>query len=163
MPTDPLRAVLEALPNAFHRLGAAGDTLHAQIGIGSGMRALMQSIERVGPTSVSRLAAMRPVSRQFVQRLVDDLLAGGWVEALPNPKHKRSPLIALTSHGRETIAIMHQSEAPYLHMLEDGLDPADLQAAARILNAISDRLNPDILDELMLSTTPAKLSEMANA
>jgi DNA-binding MarR family transcriptional regulator len=159
MPTDPLRAVLEALPNAFHRLGAAGDALHASIGIGSGMRALMQSIERVGPTSVSRLAAMRPVSRQFVQRLVDDLLAGGWVEALPNPKHKRSPLIALTRHGRETIAVMHQAESPYLRALGDGLDPADLEATARILNAISDRLNPNAIEQLMGSTTPAEMTD----
>jgi DNA-binding MarR family transcriptional regulator len=154
-----LRAVLEALPNAFHRLGAAGDALHAPIGIGSGMRALMQSIERVGPTSVSRLAAMRPVSRQFVQRLVDDLLAGGWVEALPNPKHKRSPLIALTRHGRETIAVMHQAELPYLNALGDGLDPADLEVTAHILNAISDRLNPNALEQLMRSTTPAEMTD----
>jgi DNA-binding MarR family transcriptional regulator len=156
---DPLRALLDALPNAFHRLGAAGDALHAPIGIGSGMRALMQSIERVGPTSVSRLAAMRPVSRQFVQRLVDDLLAGGWVEALPNPKHKRSPLIALTSRGRETIAMMNQSESPYLSALGDGLDPADLEAAVRILNAISDRLSPTILEQLMRSATPAEMTD----
>lgn len=163
MSTDPFRAVLEALPNAFHRLGAAGDALHARIGIGSGMRALMQSIERVGPTSVSRLAAMRPVSRQFVQRLVDELLAGDWVEALPNPKHKRSPLIALTKRGREAIAVMHQSEAPYLSTLGDGFDLADLQAATRVLNAISDRLNPNAIEQLIRDTNSTEMSEMTDA
>jgi hypothetical protein len=84
MSTKLLRNVLELLPSAFHRVGASGDILHASIGLGSGMRGLLISLERFGPTSVSKLAAMRPVSRQFVQRLVDDLLkAESKAQAIP--------------------------------------------------------------------------------
>jgi DNA-binding MarR family transcriptional regulator len=148
MSTNALRAVLEHIGPAFHRIGACGDSLHAPIGLGSGKRALLISIEKAGPTSVSRLAAMRPVSRQFVQRLVDELLSGGWVETQPNPHHKRSPLIALTTKGRQAILAMQAVEEPYLATLGDGLDPADLAATARILGAICDRITPDILEQI---------------
>lgn len=163
MSTELLRNVLELLPNAFHRVGASGDILHASIGLGSGMRGLLISLERNGPTSVSKLAAMRPVSRQFVQRLVDDLLQGDWVEALPNPQHKRSPLIALTPKGRSAIKTMLTAEEPYLSALAEGLAPADLVATARALRMIVDRISPETLQLLADGVDPVLASEATNA
>lgn len=158
-----LRNVLELLPNAFHRVGASGDILHASIGLGSGMRGLLLSLERNGPMSVSKLAAMRPVSRQFVQRLVDDLLRGDWVEALPNPQHKRSPLIALTRKGSLAIETMLAAEEPYLNILALGLAPDDLAAAARILRAICDRISPETLERLADGVDLVTALETSNA
>jgi DNA-binding MarR family transcriptional regulator len=162
MSTKPLRHVLELLPNAFHRVGTAGDILHAPIGLGSGMRGLLLSLEYAGPTSVSKLAAMRPVSRQFVQRLVDELLVGGWVEAIANPQHKRSPLIRLTVKGSGAIAAMQAAEEPYLIALGEGLDPDDLSAAARILSAIAERIGPDALEQLADGVDPVLALETSN-
>lgn len=163
MSTELLRNVLELLPNAFHRVGASGDILHASIGLGSGMRGLLISLERNGPTSVSKLAAMRPVSRQFVQRLVDDLLRGDWVESLPNPQHKRSPLIALTHRGRSAINTMLTAEEPHLSALAEGLAPADLVATARVLRMIADRISPETLQLLADGVDPVVASEATNA
>lgn len=157
-----LRAVLELLPNAFHRVGAAGDILHTSIGLGSGMRGLLLSLEYAGPTSVSKLAAMRPVSRQFVQRLVDELLAGGWVEAISNPQHKRSPLIRLAAKGSAAIAAMQAAEEPYLKALSEGLNPDDLAAAARILSTIAERISPDALEQLADGVDPVLAMETSN-
>lgn len=154
MPIKQLRIVLELLPNAFHRVGASGDILHASIGLSSGLRGLLFSLERVGPTTVSKLAAMRPVSRQFVQRLVDELLTGGWVQTQPNPKHKRSPLIALTVKGRAAILAMLAAEEPYLLGLVEGLDSSDLAAAANVLRVIIDRISPEALEQLTDSVDP---------
>lgn len=163
MPTELLRAVLELLPNAFHRVGAAGDVLHASLGIGAGMRGLLLSLDRNGPTSVSKLAAMRPVSRQFVQRLVDDLLEQGWVKADPNPGHKRSPLIALTAKGRTAIATMLATEEPYLAILAAGMEANDLVAAARVLRIIIDRIGPDALTRLAGGIDLTMVKEAENA
>lgn len=162
MSISALRNALELLPNAFHRVGAAGDILHAPIGLGSGMRGLLLSLERVGPMSVSKLAAMRPVSRQFVQRLVDELLAGGWVEAVLNPHHKRSPLIFLTTKGSGAIAAMQAAEEPYLIALGEGLNPDDLAAAARILKAIAERITPEALEQLADAVDPVLALEISN-
>ena len=163
MPTAALQEFLELLPNAFHRIGACGDILHAPIGLGSGMRGLLLSLDRVGPSSVSRLAAMRPVSRQFVQRLVDEMVVGGWVEARPNPHHKRSPLITITVKGRDAIARMQHTEAPYLLTLSDGLDPDDVAAATRIIRAICDRVTPDVLEQLAQGSDIVAVLEAADA
>lgn len=163
MSTEMLRNVLELLPNAFHRVGASGDILHASIGLGSGMRGLLVSVERNGPTSVSKLAAMRPVSRQFVQRLVDDLLQGDWVQAIPNPHHKRSPLIMLTPKGRTAITDMLETEEPYLAVLADGLSTDDLAAAARVLRAVADRISPEALEQLSDGADPLTALEATDA
>ena len=163
MSTKLLRNVLELLPSAFHRVGASGDILHASIGLGSGMRGLLISLECFGPTSVSKLAAMRPVSRQFVQRLVDELLKGDWVQAVPNPKHKRSPLIGLTPKGRSAIKTMLTSEEPYLRTLAKGLAAEDLASAARVLRTIVDRISPEALEQLADGVDPVTALEATDA
>ncbi len=163
MSINSLRVVLELLPNTFHRVGLSGDILHGPTGLGSGMRGLLLSLERNGPTSVSHLAAMRPVSRQFVQRLVDEMLIGGWVEALANPKHKRSPLIGLTQKGRASIVTMLSTEEPYLAALAEGLDEDDLAAAASVLRVICERISPEALDQLADGVDPVAALESANA
>jgi DNA-binding MarR family transcriptional regulator len=148
MSTDLLRKVLELLPPAFHRVGASGDILHASLGLSSGMRGLLVSLERLGPTTVPRLAAMRPVSRQFVQKLVDELTLGGWVASIANPAHKRSPLIELTPKGREAISAMYAAEQPYLETLCAGIDPDDVATTIRVLALICERISPEALEQL---------------
>jgi DNA-binding MarR family transcriptional regulator len=160
---DHLRAVLELLPNAFHRVGAAGDILHAPIGLSSGMRGLLLSLKYAGPTSVPRLAAMRPVSRQFVQKLVDEMVAGGWVEASANPSHKRSPLIGLTPKGVAAVEQLYLTEEPYLATLGEGFSQEELEITIGVLRAICDRLNPDALEALADDLANAATQEKAHA
>jgi DNA-binding MarR family transcriptional regulator len=151
---SPLVKLLESIPPAYHRLGACGDLLHAPLCLSSGMRALLLSIERLGPMTVSRLAAMRPVSRQFVQRLTDDMLAGGWVTTAPNPSHKRSPLIVVTDKGRAALRTMERVEAPYLEELGAGLSADDIATATRVLQVIAERISPEALERLADGADP---------
>lgn len=39
--------------------------------------------------------------RQVIQRAVNELIAAGLVETLPNPNHKRAPLLQLSEAGEE--------------------------------------------------------------
>lgn len=143
-----LRALMELVPVAFHRLSAASDALHARSGLTAGMRGLLLSIHRHGPTPVSKLAAMRPVSRQFIQRLTDEMIDGGWVTALTNPAHRRSPLIALTPKGDAAIATIASAESPQIAQLAEGIAPADIAAAHRVLTTIAQRLSPEVIETL---------------
>ena len=143
MIAEHMRAVLEILPTAFQRLSAAGDRLHAAAGLSSGMRGILMSIHDRGPLTVPRLAAMRPVSRQFIQKLVDDMITSGWLEALPNPSHKRSALIGLTPKGRAAVNQIHQIEEPHIDVLSQGLTADELLSAANVLRTIAARLNSD--------------------
>jgi DNA-binding MarR family transcriptional regulator len=162
MSQSSLTQLLEAIPPAYHRLGACGDLLHAPLGLSSGMRALLLSIDRLGPMTVSRLAAMRPVSRQFVQRLTDEMLAGGWVTTAPNPSHKRSPLIVITDKGLAALRTMQEVEAPYLDELGAGLSAADIATATRLLRVIADRISPDVLERLADGTDPVAAMAVAH-
>lgn len=143
-----MRSLMELVPVAFHRLTAASDALHATSGLTAGMRGLLLSIQRHGPTPVSKMAAMRPVSRQFIQRLADQMVEGGWVTTLPNPAHRRSPLIALTPKGDAAIVAIAKAESPQIARLAEGIAPADIAAAQRVLATIAQRLSPDVIDAL---------------
>lgn len=163
MNRPPLVQLLESIAPAYHRLGACADLLHAPLGLSSGMRALLLSIDQLGPMTVSRLAAMRPVSRQFVQRLVDEMAAGGWVSTAPNPHHKRSPLIVITQKGEAALGRIADVEAPYLEELGEGLSKTELEAAARVLQIIAERISPDVLDRLAEGVDPVAALASSNA
>jgi DNA-binding MarR family transcriptional regulator len=163
MSAQALRSVLELLPTAFHRVGASGDIIHGAIGLGSGMRGLLLSLDHFGPMTVSKLAAMRPVSRQFVQRVMDELVAGGWVEAIPNPQHKRSPLMQLTQKGRAAVGTMLETEQPYVAALTEGIDGEDIAATIRVLSAICHKISPELLDQLADGVDPVRALAVVNA
>jgi DNA-binding MarR family transcriptional regulator len=162
MPQSPIAELLEVIAPAYHRIGTCADILHAPLGLTSGMRALMLSLDRLGPMTVSRLAAMRPVSRQFVQRLTDEMVAGGWVTTAPNPSHKRSPLIVLTDKGAAALQQMQAIEAPYLAELGADLSPRDIATATQLLRTIADRVTPDVIERLAEGVDPVAALAMAH-
>jgi len=88
---------------AFFRLSAAGDRLFSGIGQTPGKVSLMRSVYEEGPQSVAQIARARPVARQGVQRMADQLAAEGLVEFADNPAHMRARLVQLTPKGRKTI------------------------------------------------------------
>jgi DNA-binding MarR family transcriptional regulator len=140
--------ILENVVHVYHRLTAASDLIHADRALTTGMRSLMVGLAASGPRTVARMADDRPVSRQYIQRLVDELLELGLVEARANPDHKRSPLIALTRKGKAQTVAIARIEAPLLERLFEGLPDKDLAAAARVLKALSSTLSPETLKEI---------------
>jgi len=73
-------------------------------------RTVLVTLASSGPQTVAQMARRRAQSRQRFQPLVDALIAEGLLEALPNPAHKHSPLIALTARGRRTVDRVHRIE-----------------------------------------------------
>ncbi|MBY0421961.1 MAG: MarR family winged helix-turn-helix transcriptional regulator [Parvularculaceae bacterium] len=144
------------LPLVVHRLTAAGDAIHAARGLTTGMRSLLIGLASHGPRTVSHMADDRPVSRQYIQRLVDALSSMGLVVATTNPHHKRSPLIALTRAGQAMVRTMQAAEAPHSAALLNGLAARDLDAAVRVLTIMSERLSPEALEETFVDAGGAK-------
>lgn len=83
-----------------------------------------------------RLAERLGLSRQAVQRVVDDLLDRTYVAASANPAHRRSLLIGITPAGIAAFAALRARETARLHTLLDDIDDADLRTAARVLAAL---------------------------
>lgn len=93
-----------------------------------------------GPRTVPSAARRLRLAPQSVQRVVDDLLAGGEVEPIRNPDHARSPLIALTAKGRETVTdLFARSDQARARLLRRAaVPPAELRDAQRIIRALID-------------------------
>jgi len=79
---------------SFFRLNATGERLFAGIGQTPGKVSLMRSLMEQGPQSVAQIARARPVARQAVQRMADELAEQELIEFVENPTHLRAKLAA---------------------------------------------------------------------
>jgi DNA-binding MarR family transcriptional regulator len=76
-----------------------------------------------GQLTVPQIARRLGVSRQNVQRVVNDIVAEGLATYQPNPDHKASPLVTLTNTGNRALdrintAVDHDHEQLLLHFPE---------------------------------------------
>ena len=87
-----------------------------------------------------RLAAERAIARQPVQRSVDALAALGLVALEPNPRHRRSRLVALTREGCRRLQAMERRQTSWTRRLAPDLSEASLRSATRLLRRIRARI-----------------------
>ena len=123
----------------FHKMGNAVTLLHEGSGISGGMRAVMESLISNGPKTVPEIARARPVSRQHIQTLINELLPLGFVEYQDNPAHPRSKLVAITEEGRAAFAALRSREMEALSKLSINISPKEFEDAERILTQLIDR------------------------
>ena len=108
------------------------------------VRAVLERLDDAGPQPVPAIGRSLWLTRQFVQRLVDEAAGHGLVEAVPNPAHKRSPLFRLTERGRAEITDIKANEAANLRRVADGLDPADVEACVRVLAHLTEQFRTSV-------------------
>lgn len=138
MPADPrdLYAVLRRV-RPLHLLSARAVTATmADDQLTLGVRALLECLSDGGPAPVPAIGRTLAMPRQVIQRLVDQALAQELVATRPNPAHRRSPLVALTEHGRATFDRVHEAELRNLATIAAELDPDDVATAVGVLDAL---------------------------
>lgn len=79
-----------------------GETLASREGLTQARWQTMW-IAATGNLTVPQIARRLGVSRQSIQRVVNDVVAEGLASYQPNPDHKASPLIVLTASGEEAL------------------------------------------------------------
>lgn len=124
----------------FFRIRALGQQSGLITSWGGGAFGFMRSLALLGPLTVPEIAAMRPTSRQRMQRLADELAAEGIVEFTDNPRHRRSRLVRLTRRGE---AHYRQSNTRLLAIastLGATLDEADIRRAADVVRQLSEEV-----------------------
>lgn len=126
------------------RLLASGDALVGPIGLTSARWQVLGAIVLLGgPAPVVRIADAMGLSRQSVQRVVDDMERAGTVAFQDNPYHKRAKLVALTTRGRSLYAAAIRLQETWAAGLASGIDAATLQSTAKALLQLRTRLeNP---------------------
>ena len=140
--TENLRRILALVPLIYFRLQAAGDRVHATRGLTTGMRGLLISLDELGPTTAVRLADLRPVSRQAMHKLAQQVIARGLVRQIENDGDKRAPLLCLTAKGKAELGRLRAVETPQIDELFRGLQADDVERVLHVLETISRRLSP---------------------
>ncbi|MBE3015085.1 MarR family transcriptional regulator [Microbispora sp. NEAU-D428] len=110
-------------------------------GLSVGMRAVLNMLRERGPMTVPQMGRDQALSRQFVQRMINDAAARGLVEFVPNPAHKRSSLIRLTQEGRTAITAVVDRERAVFRRVGGDLSSADVDACIRVLSRLLQSLD----------------------
>ena len=138
MPTwqPDLAPLVDRIPRLYFLLRAADDALNADLGVTTAMRGVMVSLAALGPKPVPELARARPVTRQHIQSVVNELAAAELVAMKPNPSHRRSPLIELTEAGRQRLKLIQARETRQLARTAPAVSPVELAAAMRLFDLL---------------------------
>lgn len=111
---------------------AAGDRLSKPLGLSSARWQVLGALAE-GPATVAEAARRMGLRRQSVQRLVDLLAQDDLVQLLPNPRHQRAMLVALSARGERTYGQIDQLQIAWINELSQGLGRRELQAATALL------------------------------
>ncbi|WP_055715535.1 MarR family winged helix-turn-helix transcriptional regulator [Streptomyces torulosus] len=128
-----LYEVFAVLGPLYRRVTKAVELKAPIVGLSIGVRAVLELLRARGPMTVPQMGRALAVSRQFVQRMVNEAADGDLVEAVPNPAHQRSSLIRLTDAGRTAIDDLIARESRLMAQVGGDITGADIDACVHVL------------------------------
>jgi DNA-binding MarR family transcriptional regulator len=139
-----LRSLTDLILDVFRLNGAllaSGDTLVKDIGLTSARWQVLGTIALSPvPLPVAHIANNMGLTRQAVQRSVDEMLSDGLVRLDPNPHHKRAMLVTMTERGTSAFRAASERQERWADALGDGLSHRGVEAADRLLRDLQRRL-----------------------
>ena len=79
--------------NTFFALRQTGQDLDMVSESGGGLWGLMRMLTDRGPLTLSEVARLRGVSRQYIQKIAVQLAQQGMIRMTPNPRDRRAKLM----------------------------------------------------------------------
>lgn len=104
------------------------------------MRAVLEILRNHGSQTVPEIAAKLEIKRQYVQVMCNETLTSGFVEQRANPRHKRSPVLALTENGRTLIEEIISKELKLMEEVGANLRREDISTALGVVLEVTDAL-----------------------
>jgi DNA-binding MarR family transcriptional regulator len=124
------------------RILTAGDQLTKDIGLTSARWQVLGAIALAhAPQPVAHIARRMGITRQSVQRIVNELKREGFLELASNPHHQRALLVTLTEKGSTAYAATTSRQIPWANRLASKLTQRNLEAAVEVLRTLSDQLH----------------------
>ncbi len=116
---------------------AEGDTMTGALGLSSARWKVIAviALSNAGLT-VPGIARVLGQSRQAVQRITDVMVSDGLLSYQPNPRHKRSVLVALTEKGRTTYHALREVQDPWAIESTKDIPDEELDAGLRLLRRL---------------------------
>lgn len=139
-PADALLAVVWETTQTFFRLREAGKRAGAVTPWGGGLWGVLRTLKTEGPRTVPEIARSRPVARQRIQALANEMAADGLVEFVDNPAHRRSKLVRLTPEGEAAYVEITARLEALCASLAPRYDEGELRTTAAVLR----RLREDV-------------------
>jgi DNA-binding MarR family transcriptional regulator len=119
----------------------AGDRLVADIGLTSARWQVLGAIDlSPAPLTVAHIARNMGLSRQAVQRIVNELVTDGIVAFAPNPHHARAKLVTLTKPGARIFAAAMERQRPWVRKLGCTIPLDDVRTAIKVMQSLRARL-----------------------
>lgn len=144
MKQDRVERVTELILEVFRLNGAlieAGNDLVGDLGITSARWQVLGALALADTRlTVPDIARVMGLTRQAVQRLVNEMAKDDIVELADNVRHKRSKLVVLTEKGKSLYASAEERQRPWAEWLGGGLTPSDLEAVVHGLTVLRRRL-----------------------
>jgi DNA-binding MarR family transcriptional regulator len=135
---EAIAELMLEVAQCFFRIRAVGQQTGLITSWGGGAYGFMRSLAVLGPLTVPQIAAMRPTSRQRMQRLADELAAEGLVTFVDNPQHLRSKLVRLTRKGESQYQKLTTRFLSIASTMGGSLREAEIRNAIEIVRQISD-------------------------
>ena len=120
---------------------AHGDRLVADLGLTSARwQVLGAAVLAAEALTVSAISRRMGLSRQAVQRTVNELVGSGHVTMVDNPRDKRARLVRLTRTGHDAYEAAIARQVPWANAVADDVKAADLAMIVSHLRTIGDRI-----------------------
>lgn len=127
------------------RLLVAGDALVADLRLTSARWQVLGAMALSPvPLPVPHIARNMGLTRQAVQRLVNEMARDGLVRFGPNPHHQRAKLVLLTPRGRAAYDAAMKRQEPWASSLTGGLSTTQIEIATATLRTIRQRLDDQV-------------------
>ncbi|KAA9395069.1 MarR family transcriptional regulator [Kocuria coralli] len=146
-PLDPdtlahrLADVYVALGPVYRKVARIVERDQSVMRMSVGVRAVLDQLRREGELTVPQMARTQDLSRQFVQRMVNDAGEAGFVELIANPAHRRSSLVRLTSDGRDAIEAVAAREHRLMGRVGGDITGGQLDATMQVLTHMLEALS----------------------
>ena len=140
------RSLTELILDVFRLNGAllaSGDALVGDLGLTSARWQVLGAIALSPvPLPVAHLARNMGLTRQAVQRSVDEMRNDGLIRLDPNPHHRRAMLVTMTQGGNSAYRAASERQKHWADALAAGLSPEGVGAAGLLLCELRRRLDP---------------------
>jgi DNA-binding MarR family transcriptional regulator len=138
------RSLTDLIIGVFRLNGAllvSGDALVGDLGLTSARWQVLGAIALSPvPLPVAHLARNMGLTRQAVQRSVDEMRNDGLVRLDPNPHHRRAMLVTMTELGSSAYRAASERQERWADVLAAGLSPEDIEAASLLTRELQRRL-----------------------
>lgn len=123
------------------RLLAEGERLVADLGLTAARWQVLGALAMApAPAPVAHVARAMGLTRQNVQRIVNELVAAGLLRLAANPNHKRAALVVMTASGKAAFAAVAARQAPWVTDLAAGLKVSALKTTLATVRELRTRL-----------------------